>query len=41
LLIWELHIVGGLDRILFGPLSIIVHMLRVLLHVHVELILYE
>jgi hypothetical protein len=30
-----------LDRIIFGPLPIIVHVLRVLLHVRVKLILHE
>jgi hypothetical protein len=41
LLVWELHTVGGLDKIIFSPISIIVHVLRVLLHVRIELILHE
>jgi hypothetical protein len=41
LLVWELRGVGGLDGIIFGPLSIILHVLRVLLHVCIELILHE
>jgi hypothetical protein len=40
LLVWELPSVGVLNGI-FGPLSIIVHVLRVLLHVHVKLLLHE
>jgi hypothetical protein len=38
LLVWELPSVGGLDRIIFAPLSIIVHVLEVLLHVRVKVI---
>jgi hypothetical protein len=41
LLVWKLCSVGGLDEIIFGPLSIIFHALRVLLHVRVEIILHE
>jgi hypothetical protein len=41
LLVWELPSAGGLDRIIFSPLSILLYVLRVLLHVCVKLILHE
>jgi hypothetical protein len=41
LLVWELPSAEGLDRIIFSPLSILVHVLRVLLHVRIKLILCE
>jgi hypothetical protein len=41
LLVWELPSAGGLDKIIFSPLSILVYVLRMLLHVRVKLILRE
>jgi hypothetical protein len=41
LLVWELRRVGGLDEIIFGPLSIILYVLGVFFYVCVELILHE
>jgi hypothetical protein len=41
LLVWKLPGVGGLDRIIFGLLPILVYGLRVLLYVRVKLILHE
>jgi hypothetical protein len=41
LLVWELPSARGLDRIIFSPLSILMYVLRVLLHVRVKLILHE
>jgi hypothetical protein len=41
LLVWELPSARGLDRIIFSPLSILVYVLGVLLHVCIKLILHE